>query len=268
VYAAPAFWITDYLISANLQAAYAASAAANAAAVANANAAAGGDAGAAPADGGGGGGAQSSVVLTPEVKQAIADEVKAQIAAERDAAAAQSATPAAATAAPAADPQQSAAATPPEVVPDALNPNNRTFIVADALNPQLPDGTECSLTQGDVLTRIDDTPDGNNNVKVLVSGSQKGDCSSGAQVAVSLNDLQEMHNHFREQIDDGLEQLAKNQGKNGMPAAPAGSAVSRPNPEGQATPDPNAAAELQQQDQEADQADKDVQVAQNDGISN
>jgi hypothetical protein len=258
------------LIAANLQAAYAASAAANATAVANANAAAAGDGGAAPADGGGGGGgAQSAVVLTPEVKQAIADEVKAQIAAERDAAAAQSATPAAApAAAPAADAQQSASATPPEVLPDALSPNNRTFIVADALNPQLPDGTECSLTQGDVLTRIDDTPDANQNVKVLVSGSQKGDCSSGAQVAVSVNDLQEMHNHFREQIDDGLEQLAKNQGKNGMPAAPAGSAVSKPNPEGQATPDPNAAAELQQQDQEADQADKDVQVAQNDGISN
>jgi len=195
--------------------------------------------------------------------------VKAQIAAERDAAAAQaSGASAPATASPAPDASQSASATPPEVVPDALNPNNRTFIVADALNPQLPDGTECSLTQGDVLTRIDDTPDSNNNVKVLVSGSQKGDCSSGSQLAVSLDSLQEMHNHFREQIDDGLEQLAKNQGKNGMPAAPAGSAVSKPNPEGQATPDPNAAADLQKQQEEADQADKDVQVAQNDGISN
>jgi hypothetical protein len=200
------------------------------------------------------------------VKQAIADEVKAEIAAERDAAAAQASS--APAAAPAADAPESASATPAEVLPDALKPNNRTFIVADALNPQLPDGTECSLTQGDVLTRIDDTADGNNNVKVMVSGSQKGDCASGSQVAISLDDLQEMHNHFREQIDDGLEQLAKNQGKNGMPAAPAGSTVSKPNPDGQATPDPNAAAELQQQDQEADQADKDVQVAQNDGVSN
>jgi hypothetical protein len=201
------------------------------------------------------------------VKQAIADEVKAEIAAERDAAAAQ-ASSAPAAAAPAADAPQSAEATPAEVLPDALKPNNRTFIVADALNPQLPDGTECSLTQGDVLTRIDDSADSNNNVKVMVSGSQKGDCASGSQVAISLDDLQEMHNHFREQIDDGLEQLAKNQGKNGMPSAPAGSTVSKPNPDGQATPDPNAAAELQQQDQEADQADKDVQVAQNDGVSN
>jgi hypothetical protein len=252
------------LVAANLQAAYAAAAVANANAAAGAGAAAGDAAAAAPADGGGGG--QSAVVLTPEVKQAIADEVKAQIAAERDAAAAQASS--APAAAPAADAPQSASATPPEVLPDALQPNNRTFIVADALNPQLPDGTECSLTQGDVLTRIDDTPDANKNVKVLVSGSQKGDCGSGSQVAVSVDDLQEMHNHFREQIDDGLAELAKNQGKNGMPAAPKGSAVSKPNPDGQATPDPNAAAELQQQDQEADQADKDVQVAQNDGVSN
>jgi hypothetical protein len=124
------------------------------------------------------------------------------------------------------------------------------------------------LSQGDVLTRIDDTPDANQNVKVLVSGSQKGDCSSGSQFSVSVNDLQEMHNHFREQIDDGLGELAKNQGKNGMPAAPAGSAVSKPNPDGQAQVDPNAAADLAKQQQEADAAEKEVQVAANDGVSN
>ena len=82
-YATAALWMTDYVISQNLQAAYAAQAEAS-----NANAAAG----------------QSrmipatrmlrprvgteEVVLTPEVKQAIADEVKAQLAAEQQAASA------------------------------------------------------------------------------------------------------------------------------------------------------------------------------------
>jgi hypothetical protein len=194
--------------------------------------------------------------------------VKAEIAAERDAAAAQPAATAS-QAAPAAETADSdSAPPPPETVPDALNPNERTFIVSDTLNPQLPDGTECSLSQGDVLTRIDDTADANQNVKVLVSGSQKGDCGSGVQVAVAVNDLQEMHNHFREQIDDGLGELAKNQGKNGMPAAPAGSAVSRVNPDGVAQPDPNAAADLAKQQQEADAAEKEVNVAANDGVSN
>src|SRR4029077_11743015 len=87
VYASPAFWVTDYLIAANLQAAYEA----RAAAVAEANSG-GNPAGYNPGDddsggGGGGGGGSSAVVLTPEVKQAIADEVKAQIAAEKAAAA-------------------------------------------------------------------------------------------------------------------------------------------------------------------------------------
>src|SRR5271154_5937825 len=203
-------------------------------------------------------------VATPEALQRTQ---AAEIAAEQAAAAAQPS--ASAAPAPAADTSQSAsAATPAEVPPDALNPNLRTFIVADTLNPQLADGTECSLSQGDVLTRIDDTPDANQNVKVLVSGSQKGDCSSGTQVAIAVNDLQEMHNHFREQIDDGLGELAKNQGKNGMPSAPAGSAVSKPNPDGVAQVDPNAASDLAKQQQDADAAEKEVNVAANDGVSN
>src|SRR5271156_6316891 len=156
----------------------------------------------------------------------------------------------------------------PEVVPDALSPTNRTFIVADTLNPQQADGTECSLTQGDVLTRIDDTPDANQNVKVLVSGSQKNDCHSGAQLSVSVNDLQEMHNHFREQIDDGLGEMAKKQGTGGMPAAPAGTTTPKANPEGQAQPDLTAQADLEKQDQQADQTEKEVQVAANEGVGN
>jgi hypothetical protein len=83
-----------------------------------------------------------------------------------------------------------------------------------------------------------------------------------------VQDLQDMHNHFREQIDDGLGELAKNQGKNGMPAAPAGSATPKANPDGQVKPDPTAQADLQQQQQQADAAEKEVQVAANDGISN
>jgi hypothetical protein len=147
-----------------------------------------------------------------------------------------------------------------------LNPSNRTFIVSDALNPQLADGTECSLTQGDVLTRIDDTPDANQNVKVLVSGSQKGDCHSGQQLSVAVNDLQEMHNHFREQIDDGLGELAKKQGTGGIPAAPAGSATPKANPEGQAQPDLTAQADIEKTNTQADATEKEVQVAANEGV--
>jgi hypothetical protein len=243
VYAAPSLWLTDYIISQNLQAAYEASAANAAAANAAANAAA---ANAAAAQEGGGGqvAANNNVVLTPEVKQAIADEVKAALAAQQAA----SANPAAATAAPAGD-----------QLPAALDPAHRTFIVATALSEQLPDGMECTLSQGDVLTRIDDTPDANDNVKVIVSGSQKSDCNAGAQISVAVNDLQDMHNAFQEKLEDGLGQLAKNQGKNGMPASP--SAATTPGPGSDAQPDQDAVAQLQKQQTDADAAEKEVAQA-------
>ena len=244
-YASAALWMTDYVISQNLQAAYEAQAAANANA-----AAAQGDANAQDAGGCGGGG----VALTPEVKQAIADEVKAQLAAEQ--AAAQAPQSAAAAAAPASD--TSADANQPEEVPAALDPNHRTFIVSDVLNETGPDGQDCSLSAGDVVTRIDDTPDANKSVKVLVSASQKSDCASGSQVAVAVDDLQEMHNHFREQLDSGLKTLADNQGKNGLPAAP--DTKTRANPDGQVKPDTSVKGELEAQQADADKADADVQA--------
>jgi hypothetical protein len=125
VYAAPAFWLTDYLIAANLQAAY------EARAQAQANAAAQQEA------------ANQQPVLTPEVKQAIADEVRAQIEAERAAVQQPSASAAPGSGAPEAA----------EQVPAALDPNFRTFIVARTISGQVPDGTECSLTPTKPTTR-------------------------------------------------------------------------------------------------------------------
>lgn len=242
--------MTDYIISQNLQSAYEAQAEANANAAAAAQAQAQPDASAQSTDAGGGG-----VALTPEVKQAIADEVKAQLAAEQSAAAAPA--PTAAPAATAQDTSSASNATPPEETPAALDPNHRTFIVSTVLNEQGPDGQDCSLSPGDVVTRIEDTPDANKDVKVLVSASQKSDCPSGSQVAMSVDDLQEMHNHFREQLDSGLKNLADNQGKNGLPAAPA--AGGHPNPDGQVQPDSDVKEQLASQQADADKAEGEAQ---------
>ena len=244
VYASPAFWITDYLLAANLQAAYEARAAAQADANANAEAAAEEQ----PASGGG------AVGLTPEVKQQIADEVRAQIAAQQQAAAnPEPAAPVSSTA-PAGGGQ-----TGPDEVPAALDPAHRTFIVSAVLSEATPDGTECSLSPGDVLTRIQDTPDADQNVKVLVASSQRNDCTSGSQVAVAVQELQDMHNDFQAKISEGLGKLAENQGKNGIPSGPA--AGSKPNPNGQAQPDLTVEADLKAQQDEANQAEKEVQDA-------
>ncbi len=242
VYASPAFWITDYLLAANLQAAYEARAAAQG--EANADAAAEEQ----PASGGG------AVGLTPEVKQQIADEVRAQIAAQQqEAAHPEPAAPVSSTA-PAGGGQ-----TGPDEVPAALDPAHRTFIVSAVLSESTPDGTECSLSPGDVLTRIQDTPDADQNVKVLVASSQRNDCTSGSQVAVAVQDLQDMHNDFQAKISEGLGKLAENQGKNGLPTGPA--AGSKPNPNGQAQPDLTVEADLKAQQDEATQAEKEVQDA-------
>jgi hypothetical protein len=234
VYPYPALWLTDFLLAETLRAGYEAQAAAQAEAAApavyvskdtNANATA----------------------LTPETKQAIADEVKVQLAAEQVAA----------------NNPQPAAAPSNDQVPEALDPKVRTFIVSNTLSPQALDGTTCSLSSGDVLTRIANTPDANQNVQVLVTSSQNNDCQPGTQLAVSLQDLQDMHNDFRQKIDTGLQTLADNQGKNGMASGPP--ADPRPLEEGQAQPDMDAAAQLDQEQAAADAAETAVRQAQESG---
>jgi len=245
VYAYPALWLTDFLLAENLRAAYEAQAAATTPSVyvqQNPGTAPPPPPEPAPAPGN-----ANATTLTPETKQAIADEVKVQLAAEQAAA----------------NNPQPAAAPSNDQVPEALDPKVRTFIVSNTLSQQTADGTMCSLSSGDVLTRIANTPDANQNVQVLVTSSQTNDCQPGTQLAVSLQDLQDMHNDFRQKIDQGLQTLADNQGKNGMASAPP--ADPRPLEEGQAQPDTDATAQLDQQQAAADAAETAVRQAQESG---
>lgn len=244
-YPSAAFWLTDYLIAANLQAAYAAQAAANAAAANNAaNAGANNGAPQQQENNGGdsSGGGSGAVTLTPEVKAAIAEEVKAQLAAEQ------------AAAKPASSGGQQTSQASDEV-PPALDPARRTFVVASDLAVS-GDGQECQLTAGDVITRITDTPDDDNKVTASVSSSKKNDCAPGKQVAVSVDDLQEMQNHFQEQLDNGMKELASKQGKGGLPKAPDTSTVASDVP----PPPPDTTAEKTLQDQQAAADQTEAQV--------
>jgi hypothetical protein len=234
-------WLADYLIAADLQAAYQAQADANAAAQANA----GGEAGQAPADNSGappygGAGASNQTPLSPEVKQAIADEVQRQLAAQQTAAANPQAAPSGAK------------------VPDALNPAERVFVVSNNLDvTATASGQECSLTPGDVVMRLSDTPDANQNVTASVQSSKAGDCAAGQTVVIGVQDLQEMHNHFREQLDSGLKALAEKGGTAGLPKPPdpatTGGEVPPP------APDAGVADQLQALQQQADHAEAQVQ---------
>jgi len=249
VYPVASLWLTDYLIAANMQAAYQAGLEA-------------GSQGQAPppseqyqAPSPGGPVATTQAPLSPEVKQAIADEVKRQLSLEQSAA--QSANPQANAPAP-----YPPGANPPapanEQLPDALNPAERVFVVSSSLDVATPaSGQECSLTPGDVVMRLADTPDADQNVTASVQSSKKGDCATGQTVAVSVQDLQEMHNQFREQVDSGLQALAAKGGTNGLPKPPdtATTAGEVPPP----APDAGAADQLQAQQEQANQTEAQVQ---------
>jgi hypothetical protein len=238
-YPSAAFWLTDYLIAENLQAAYAAQA--------DASASAAYDQGAANySDGSGGASAGQAansgpVTLTPEVKEAIAEEVRAQLAEQQQQSSAPDDSSNGQTQAPASS-----------QVPPALDPARRTFVVHNNLTV-VSDGQECELTGGDVITRLTDTPDADQRVTASVQASKKSDCAQGKQIAVSVDDLQEMHNHFEEQLSNGMKELAQKQGTGDMPKAPdtATTASDVPPPQ----PDTDAAKDLSDQQAAADQAE-------------
>ena len=130
-------------------------------------------------------------------------------------------------------------------------------MVASNLDVVTPDGNECELTPGDVISRIDDTPGGFDKVQVRVTSSKQGDCARGSKPTVGVADLQDMHNRFREQLDAGLKQLAADQGKNGLPAAPdtsTSAAADVPTPE----PDKDVYTQMQGLQKEADEAEQEV----------
>jgi len=230
VYPSAAFWLTDYIISQDLQAAYAA------------NQEAGEADGTAPAAAGG------QPVLTPEVKQLVADEVKNQLALENSEA------------------QQNAQQQ--DVDPGSsgiarLLSDGRPHVFVAGVNLDVTDasGKECVVSDGDTL-QMQTSPPSDATTANLVVLSSKGipECQISLTVQVQLTDLQEMQNHMRETIDQGLKDLQDKQGTGGLPAAPP-SAQAPPAAAQYAAaappPEANLAADIQQQDQQADQAVKD-----------
>jgi hypothetical protein len=178
------------------------------------------------------------------VKEAIAEEVKAQLAAQQ--AEAQQASTGS---------QQGSATTNSQEVPAALDPARHTFIVASDLTVS-SNGQECQLTAGDVIKRTSDTPDDDRKVTATVSASKKSDCATGQEIAIGVDDLQEMHNKFEEQLDNGMKDLSSKQGQKGLPKAPDTKTV--PSDVPPPPPDNNAAKTLEEQQSAADQTESQV----------
>jgi len=230
VYPSAAFWLTDYIISSDLQTAYAAHQDA-------------GEVDGAPPSAGG------PPELSPDVKQQIADEVRNQLALENQEAQQ--------------DTQQKDVDPASSGIARMLSDGRpHVFVVGSALDVVDTSQTECALSDGDVL-QLQTQPPADATVANLVVLASKGgpECQKQDTVSVQLTDLQEMQNHMRENIDQGLQDLQTKQGTGGIPALPP-SAQSQPAPAQYAAvappPDPNAGTEIQQQTQQADQAETDA----------
>ena len=235
-YPTASLWLTDYLLSENLKQAYEAGqeSQADAAAQGNAEAYQPGEQ-AQPQEGG----SSAAAPMSPQVRAMIDAEVQRQLQAAQ--ATAQS---------PQTQPVND------QAPPPALDPAESLFVVSASLGVSTAEGQECELTPGDVITRIDDNPGDDTKVKVRVMSSKPNDCGVGSMPRVAVTDLQEMHNNFRQQLDAGLDALAKDAGTGGLPKAPdtQTSAGQVPPP----APDPNVDTQLTNQQKDATQLEAEV----------
>jgi hypothetical protein len=222
VYASPSQWLTDYMVAQTLQADYQE----QAAELANAQ--------------------PGFTPMTPQVKQLVADEVTRQINLEYNEAAAGSQTPP--------DPGSSG-------VERMLSDNQvHVFVVSSPLYVQSPAG-ECALAPGDVLGLQLGARPVLPEVYVRIVSSKGSQCPVGARVSVDVADLQDMQNHMRETIDQGLGELQKKEGQDGIPAAPPEANAPPVQPmfaEIAPPPDPNVATELSQQSTDGNQAEQEA----------
>jgi hypothetical protein len=176
--------------------------------------------------------AQADTPITPELKDQIAAEVQHQLAYESAVV--------------------SGAAQPSVGEFPASLRFNRVFVVASILDVATPDQQACALTPGDVLRLQAAPPEGSGTADLQVASSHRQDCPAGIVVTISLVDLQEMQNSLRAQLDAGLQALHTNQAQGGLPPAPASSmGETQPSSLGAPEADPNVAALLDAQQQQA-----------------
>lgn len=190
VYASAAFWLTDYLLSENLRAAY-------------------------EGNSGTGTGSAPAAVIGPEVKQLITDEIKSQLTLENSEAQqiAQGQH---------IDPGSSGVA---RLLEDG---RQHVFLPGDKLDVVDASGADCLVDYGDVLQLKTPAPKDSTEVQLVVLASKGApECEISTAVSVQVKDLQEMQNYMRETLDQGLRVLQEKQGNGALPANPA-SAMSSP----------------------------------------
>jgi hypothetical protein len=203
-YSSPQMWLTDYVLAASLFVSYKTAAA---------------DSQATPPDAG--------ATVTPEVKQKVADEVDRQVKEES------------------VEAQQNAQNKDPPpgaggVVQELTDGQTHAFVVSSDLDLVDPSGRRCMISEGDVVEVVSQAKPDSTVDAVVLSSKGGPECERAAQVQIALNDVQEMQNHMRETVDQGIANT--NAGKQAPKVAPAFAAAAPP-------ADANAAQEIAQQQQ-------------------
>jgi hypothetical protein len=240
-YSSPAQWMADYILGATLAKAYQeqqdfepadADAAADDLAADEA----------APAEDAAEGEvyAQTATPITPEIRAAVAEEVRQELASE-NAIASDQATPEV------------------DQLQEILQPKH-FFVVSTLLNVSSDQGN-CALTGGDIIGVVKATGSEADTATLTVASGKKGDCPAGAQVEVAVQDLQEMDNNLRAQMDNAVAKLHSEQGQGGLPAAPKSAIAPPPRPamdDVPSTPETGVSAMLGQEQDQAAQAEASV----------
>ena len=237
IYPAPSYWLADYLIAAALEEAFLSRPSAP------------------PPEYAASSQPPPAAPITPAVREAIALEVQRQLEEERANAEAYRQPVAEAAPAP------SEEASPPPVLsapPAFLQQPGRIFVASTALDV-LVNEQACGLSPGDVLRLDAPVPNGAQTAALRVLSSKPGDCAAGSEAVLSVNDLQEMYNHFHEKVDSGLGQMKTSQSAGQMPPAPpdAQAVVAGPGAAAGA-PVANAAETIDEAQRGADQAEAEL----------
>jgi len=189
------------------------------------------------------------VAVSPQVKNAIAQEVRWQLDQESRESQTQNVQPVANAA--------------PPVFADG---SAHVFVASSSLIVSAG-GQECGLTNGDVL-QLNSAPSPDPtyaNVKVLASKGQ--DCAAGQILPVQLADLQEMQNHMRETIDQGLGELKAKQGQQNLPQIDSAISAEAPAPYVSELPAPEPDAQDQLQGSAQETASQEAAILQQAGTA-
>jgi hypothetical protein len=93
----------------------------------------------------------------------------------------------------------------------ALEDPDHLFIVDTSLSLVTDQGETCALSGGDIIRRTPGDEDGRPVASMTVVTTKGGECRAGSRVSVSYTDLQEMLNTFGQTVDDGLNELQRQQ---------------------------------------------------------